>query len=282
MNSGPGSACDTNPKLAAPRGGEGGGSPPGGRRGPEPIVCAPLPAAGGRGGAGLPSRPPTAGPCPPGPSCRPAGPGPGRGEAEGPRCPRAARKGGREKRSGEFRPPSRGSPRPGTSPQTFRASLPGGGGPAGSFPSAPLAAQRPPAPRHRRPPPPRAPGSSLHLPALSRRPAPSSSALCAGPARALSHKGEGAAGAPPLLSARVGGRGAGGRARPCPAAPLHTAPRRPRGAAGAARARAGLRRPRLVRASPGSRGGGRCEAEAKGRNANGSGIAARPPSSRAT
>lgn len=126
---------------------------------------------------------------------------------------------------------------PATSPQTFRASLPGGGGPTASFPSALPAAQRPRTPRHHYYPPP-PPPSFLPTPPTRRRPAlltpPSSrprggapnrppaplsrcrapsSALCVGPARARSrsHK-ERERRARPCSARREGREGLGGAA----------------------------------------------------------------------
>lgn len=148
------------------------------------------------------------------------------------------------------------------------------------------AAGRPAAARTTPSPAAAAPSSRLLTPPSGPLPPPSAlllRAVCRARPRALTQRRGSGGRAPAPLGACGGERGRGARpALPCRSAPHRAAPRRPRGAAGAARARAGLRRPRLVRASPGSRGGGRCEAEAKGRNANGSGIAARPPSGRAT
>lgn len=125
---------------------------------PGPSQARPGRAAGGEGSAS--------------PSCRPGEAGPGRTAStqrggagrSGPDSPRRP-EGGKPPSFGPklglpcggasaprgLRGAERG--RPGTSPQTFRASLPGGGGPAASFPSAFPAAQRPHTPRHHYPPP---------------------------------------------------------------------------------------------------------------------------------
>lgn len=145
---------------------------------------------------GCPPLPPTAasGPAARGDSARPfllpteAGPGPdpatqavarrGAGARAPPRCAEAPSFGpklGLPRGGASALRGLRGArqSRPGTSPQTSRVSLPGGGGPACSFPSALPAAQRPRTPRHHYPPA----GRPASLPApptrrcLRRRPA---------------------------------------------------------------------------------------------------------------
>lgn len=217
MNSGPGSACDTNPKLAAPRGGEGGGSPLGGRRGPEPIVCAPLPAAGGRGGAGLPSRPPTAGPCPPGPSCR-ARAGPRRGGgAPVPAGSPEGRQGGEQRRVSapepRLPPPRHLAPNFPSQPTWGR----------GSRRLLPLsAAGRPAAARTTPSPAAAAPSSRLLTPPSGPLPPPSAllRAVCRARPRALTQRRGSGGRAPAPLGACGGERGRGAR----PALPCRTAP----------------------------------------------------------